>query len=47
MDLVASFPPPLDEARSDPQNPTNLNGVLDAETGEQLVWQGKPLDDDP
>lgn len=37
----------LDEARSDPENPPNLNGVLDAETGEQLVWRGKPLDADP
>ena len=36
----------LDVARSDPDNPPNLEGVLDAETGEQLVWQGKPLDDD-
>ena len=36
----------LDEARSDPDNPPDLEGVLDAETGEQLVWQGKPLDDD-
>ncbi len=37
----------LDEARSDPEDPPMLNGVLDAENGEQLVWQGKPLDDDP
>ena len=37
----------LDEARSDPENPPKLEGVLDAETGEQLVWNGKPLDDDP
>lgn len=37
----------LDKARSDPENPPMLNGVLDAETGQQLVWQGKPLDDDP
>ena len=35
----------LDEARSDPNNPPFLEGVLDAETGEQLVWRGKPLDD--
>lgn len=37
----------LDEARSDPENPPNLNGVRDAETGEQLDWRGKPLDADP
>ena len=37
----------LDEARSDPDNPPDLEGVLDAETGEQLVWQGLPVDDDP
>ena len=36
----------LDVARSDPDNPPNLEGVLDAETGEQLVWRGRPLDDD-
>ena len=37
----------LDEARSDPDSPPDLEGVLDAATGEQLVWRGKPLDDDP
>ena len=36
----------LDVARSDPGNPPYLEGVLDAETGEQLVWRGMPLDDD-
>ena len=36
----------LDQARADPDNPPNLEGVLDAETGEQLVWRGRPLDDD-
>ena len=36
----------LDEARSDPDNPPRLEGVLDAETGEQLVWRGRPLDED-
>ena len=37
----------LDEASSNPDNPPNLEGVLDAETGEQLVWRVKPVDDDP
>ena len=32
----------LDQARADPDNPPNLLNVLDAETGEQLVWRGKP-----
>ena len=36
----------LDEARSDPGNPPVLEGVLDAKTGEQLVWRGRPLADD-
>ena len=36
----------LDKARSDPNNPPHLEGVLDANTGEQLVWRGMPLDDD-
>ena len=36
----------LDKARSAPDNPPRLEGVLDAETGEQLVWRGKLLDDD-
>ena len=35
----------LDQARVDPDNPPKLDGVLDAETGEPLVWRGKPLDD--
>lgn len=30
----------LDEAVADPDNPPKLEGVLDAETGEQLVWRG-------
>ena len=34
----------LDEARADPDNPPKLDGVLDAETGEQLVWRGKRFD---
>ena len=33
----------LDRAWADPENPPNLFGVFDAETGEQLVWRGKPL----
>ena len=32
----------LDEARSDPNNPPNLEGVLDAD-GKQLVWGASPL----
>ena len=30
----------LEEACSAPDNPPDLEGVLDAETGEQLVWRG-------
>lgn len=36
----------LDIARSDPSNPPGLEGVCDAETGEHLIWQGGPVDDD-
>ena len=32
----------LDRACADPNNPPHLDGVLDAETGRQLVWRGKP-----
>ena len=32
----------LDSARADSGNPPHLNGVLDAETGEPLVWRGGP-----
>ena len=32
----------LDEARADPDNPPKLNGVVDADTGKQLTWNGKP-----
>ena len=32
----------LDEACADPKNQPKLDGVLDAETGEPLVWRGKP-----
>ena len=34
----------LDVARADPNRPPNLDGAVDAETGEPLVWRGKPLD---
>ena len=33
----------LDQARADPDRPPNLLNVLNAETGEQLVWRGRPL----
>ena len=36
----------LDEAIADPNNPPTLSGVFDAETGEQLLWRGGPLDED-
>lgn len=36
----------LNEARADPNSPPILKEALDAVTGEQLEWQGKPLDDD-
>ena len=35
----------LDQARADPKEPPKLKGVLDAETGEPLVWRGRPLDE--
>ena len=31
----------LDDARADPDNPPELTGVLDAGSGEPLVWRGK------
>ena len=31
----------LDQACADPDNPPELDGVVDAETGEPLVWRGK------
>ncbi len=34
----------LDDACADPNNPPKLEGVLDAETGEPLVWRGKPCE---
>ena len=35
----------LDDARADPDNPPELTGVLDAGSGEPLVWRGKLLND--
>ncbi|MCY3802595.1 MAG: pentapeptide repeat-containing protein [Chloroflexi bacterium] len=35
----------LDKSRADPDNPPELDGVLDAVTGKQLVWRGRPLDE--
>ena len=35
----------FDQARADPNNPPKLDGVADAQTGEQLVWRGKPIED--
>ena len=37
----------LDVARADPNNPPKLQGVLDAETGEQLVWRGAATNPSP
>lgn len=34
----------LDLARADPGNPPKLDGVYDSETGQSLVWRGRPLD---
>lgn len=36
----------LDSARADPSNPPRLDGVLDADTGRRLVWNGKSLDEE-
>ena len=33
----------LDQACAEPKNPPKLTGVLDSETGEPLVWRGKPV----
>ena len=35
----------LDEAKARDDNPPNLRRTLDAETGEQLIWRGKPLNE--
>ena len=32
----------LDDARADPNNPPNLEGVRDTKTKEYLTWQGRP-----
>ena len=37
----------LDQTWAEADNPPKLNGVLDAETGEPLVWRGKPVDAGP
>lgn len=37
----------LDSARADPNYPPKLEGLVDSQTGEPLVWRGKPLPDDP
>ena len=34
----------LDSCKADPDNPPDLTGVVDAETGEPLLWSGKSLD---
>ena len=34
----------LDDACADPENPPTLDGAFDADTGEPLVWRGKPLE---
>ena len=31
----------IDRAKADPDNPSKLEGVIDAETGKPLVWAGK------
>lgn len=36
----------IDVAVADPNNPPKLDGVLDAETGEQLIWRRKPVNDE-
>ena len=36
----------FDRARADPNNPPQLDSVVDAETGKPLVWRGGPLKDD-
>ncbi len=35
----------IDIAIADPNNPPKLDGALDAKTGEQLIWRGKPLNE--
>ena len=31
----------LDQSRADPDNPPNVAGVMDSETGDQLIWSGE------
>ena len=35
----------LDLARAEPENPPNLDGVVDTITGRPLVWRGKTVED--
>ena len=35
----------LDQVCAEPNNPPKLGGAFDAETGEQLVWRGKPFNE--
>ena len=35
----------IDQAQADPNNPPKMDGVPDAQTGEQLVWRRKPVED--
>ena len=35
----------LDSASADPNNPPKLEGMVDAQTGEPLVWRGRPRPD--
>ena len=37
----------LDEAIADPGSPPQLEGIVDAETGQPLVWRGKSLNEKP
>ncbi len=46
MPVIGLTQAQLDEARADPDNPPKLDGVLDANTGKQLVWRGRPLEDE-
>ena len=34
----------LDEACADPDNPPKLDDIVDAETGEPLIWRGRPCE---
>ena len=34
----------LDQAHADPNNPPNLDGAIDPETGKQLIWHGRPVE---